>query len=87
MTKSKANLAFVSTLLFALLPKLDKAIKRQILSFISLIISCMCILTPLAPVASAAEPVSYSVFKTVIDVSGEGPTGNVTAAGDRKSVV
>ena len=82
MTKSKTNLVFVSTLLFALIPGLDKAIKRQMLSFISLMISCMCILTPLAPVASAAEPVSYSVFKTVIDVAGEGPTGNVTAAGD-----
>ncbi|MDQ1255345.1 MAG: trimeric autotransporter adhesin [Euryarchaeota archaeon] len=82
MTKSKTNLVFVSTLLFALIPGLDKAIKRQMLSFISLMISCMCILTPLAPVASAAEPVSYSVFKTVSDVAGEGPTGNVTAAGD-----
>jgi hypothetical protein len=37
---------------------------------------------PLAPAVSAAGPVSYTVNKTVIDVSGQGLAGNVTAAGD-----
>jgi uncharacterized repeat protein (TIGR01451 family) len=37
---------------------------------------------PLAPAVSAAGPVSYTVNKTVIDVSGQGHAGNVTAAGD-----
>jgi trimeric autotransporter adhesin len=82
MNKNKANLAVVSTLLFALIPKLDKAIKRQMLSLISLVISSMFILMPFAPAVSAAGPVSYTVNKTVIDVSGQGPAGNVTAAGD-----
>jgi uncharacterized repeat protein (TIGR01451 family) len=82
MNKSKANLAVVSTLLFALTPKLDKAIKHQMLSLISLVVSCMFIFVPFAPVATASGPVSYIIQKTVIDVAGEGPVGNVTAAGD-----
>ena len=72
MNKSKANLAVVSTLLFALRPRLDKAIKRQMLSLISLVMSIMFIVVPFAPAVSAAGPISYTVNKTVIDVSGQG---------------
>ncbi len=42
----------------------------------------MFVLTPFAPVASASGPVSYTIHKSVIDVAGEGPAGNVTKAGD-----
>ncbi len=65
--------------MFALIPRMDKAIKRQMLSLISLVMSIMFFLVPFAPAVSAAGPVSYTVNKTVIDVAGEGPAGNVTA--------
>ena len=80
--KSKANLAVISTLLFALIPRMDKDIKRQMLSLISVVMSSMFVLMPFAPAVSDAGPVSYTINKTVIDVAGEGPAGNVTKAGD-----
>ena len=82
MNKSKANIAVISNLLIALITESDKTIRHQMLSLIILVISGIFVLMHFVPVASASGPVSCTIDKTVIDVAGEGPLGNVTNAGD-----
>ena len=85
MDKKKTKLAVVSNRLIALIPRMDKATKHQMLSFISLVMITI-VLTPFV-LAGEASPLPQTssgttVTKTVTDVAGQGPGGNVTKAGD-----
>jgi uncharacterized repeat protein (TIGR01451 family) len=84
MNRSKVNFEDRNTSVVALIPKMESATKSQILSFISLMMSVICILTPLTPLAAAEGSVAYHVSKNATAVNGI-PGGNVTAAGDRIS--
>jgi uncharacterized repeat protein (TIGR01451 family) len=85
MDKQKTKLAVASNRLIALIPKMDKATKHQMLSFVSLVMITI-VLTPfvLAGEASSLPQTSSdtTVTKIVTDVAGQGPGGNVTKAGD-----
>ena len=85
MDKKKTKLAVVSNRLIALIPRMDKATKHQMLSIISLVMITI-VLTPFV-LAGEASPLPQTssgttVTKTVTDVAGQGPGGNVTKAGD-----
>ena len=85
MDKKKTKLAVVSNRLIALIPIMDKATKHQMLSIISLVMITI-VLTPFV-LAGDASPLPQTssgttVIKTVTDVAGQGPGGNVTKAGD-----
>jgi uncharacterized repeat protein (TIGR01451 family) len=85
MDKKKTKLAVVSNRLIALIPRIDKATKHQLLSIISLVMITI-VLTPFV-LAGEASPLPQTssgttVTKTVTDVAGQGPGGNVTKAGD-----
>ena len=85
MDKKKTKLAVASNRLIALIPKMDKATKHQMLSFVSLVMITI-VLTPFV-LAGEASPLPQTssgttVTKTVTDVAGQGPGGNVTKAGD-----
>ena len=91
MDKKKTKLAVVSNRLIALIPKMDKATKHQMLSFVSLVMITI-VLTPFV-LAGEASPLprtstpdilssGTTVTKTVTDVAGKGPEGSVMKAGD-----
>ena len=82
MNKTKINLEVITTLLTALIPRMDNAAKRQILSLISSVMVCMFLSSQCISPASAAEGASYVIDKTVTNVGDNGPEGNVTKAGD-----
>src|SRR5664280_2768720 len=82
MNKTKINLEVITTLLTALIPRMDNAAKRQMLSLISSVMVCMLLSSQCISPASAAEGASYVIDKTVTNVGDNGPEGNVTKAGD-----
>src|SRR5665647_559190 len=82
MNKKKINLEVITTLLTALIPRMDNATKRQMLSLISSVMVCMFLSSQCISPASAAEGASYVIDKTVTNVGDNGPEGNVTKAGD-----
>ena len=82
MNKKKINLEVITTLLTALIPGMDNATKRQMLSLISSVMVCMFLSSQCVSPASAAERASYVIDKTVTNVGDNGPEGNVTKAGD-----
>ncbi len=91
MDKKKTKLAVVSNLLIASIPRMDKAMKHQMLSFISLVMITI-VLSPFvlageaSPLPQTSTPGILSsgttVTKTVTDVAGKGPEGSVVKAGD-----
>jgi uncharacterized repeat protein (TIGR01451 family)/PGF-CTERM protein len=88
MNRIKVNLEDINILKTALIPKVDNATKRQIHSLITLVISCMFILLPFTSVVEGGSatytlgPINYTVNKTVTNVAGQGPGGNITAANE-----
>src|SRR5271169_4950703 len=91
MDKKKTKLAVVSNLLIASIPRMDKAMKHQVLSFISLVMITI-VLSPFvlageaSPLPQTSTPEILSsgttVTKIVTDVAGKGPEGSVMKAGD-----
>jgi uncharacterized repeat protein (TIGR01451 family) len=81
MKRKKANIENLSTLLGALIPRMDVATKRQMHSLFTLVISSMFVMIPFLPVVEAQAPQVY-INKTVTSVMGGDGHGNVTAAGN-----
>ena len=86
MDKDNEDLAGLVTLLTALVSRVNSPSKRQMLLLIFLVMVSMFVTTPFVPVASAigsGGPVaSYTIDKTVMNISGNVSEGTVTKAGD-----
>ncbi len=86
MDKNNEDLAGLVTLLTALVYRVNSPSKRQMLLLIFLLMVSMFVTTPFVPVASAIGDVgpvaSYTIDKTVLNISGNVSEGTVTKAGD-----
>ncbi len=86
MDKNNEDLAGLVTLLTALVSRVNSPSKRQMLLLIFLVMVSMFVTTPFVPVASAIGDVgpvaSYTIDKTVLNISGNVSEGTVTKAGD-----
>ena len=80
MKRKKENLEDISSIFAALIPRIDNAVKHQITSLISLFIAITFMVMPVAQ-ATVPQP-ALIINKSIIDVAGKGPGGNVTDAGD-----
>ena len=81
MKRKKENLEDISSIFAALIPRIDNAVKHQITSLISLFIAITFMVMPVAQATVAPQP-ALIINKSIIDVAGKGPGGNVTDVGD-----